>query len=294
MAWIETHQALRDHPKVSDLAALMNWERYATIGRLLTFWWWCVDYAEDGDLRRHNDVRIGAAVGLNDVDARQNDENPTNSTKFVSAMIKAGFIDKKPYRRVHDWWDYIGNYLQSKYKRTPEKWQKVRSLYLSCTGYNTGAVRVTQPDTNLPTYQPNNQPTKLTNPPTEQPHQTLINRFLDLKAVDRSHKEAVTEAYKRYSRVAVSLLKQAGGIEPALAALERGAKQFDAKNLTWTLDTIAKHLPNLTKEAPDDGRGLAHSQRSLAAQTRRAPSGTEQDRAERHRQLDALTESVDA
>lgn len=121
MAWIESHQALRDHPKTIDLMALMGWDLDTNIGKLHRFWWWCVDYAEDGDLRKHNDSRLAIAVGLNSNQGKQ----------FVEAMVKSGWIDREPYFRVHDWWDYIGLFLQRKYQRQPEKWQKVRDLYCS-------------------------------------------------------------------------------------------------------------------------------------------------------------------
>lgn len=98
---------------------MMHWDIDISIGKIHRFWWWCVDYAEDGDLRRHNDMRIGNAVGL----------NGEHSQLFVESMCKAGFIDREPYFRVHDWWDYFGKFLQVKYKHSPEKWQKIKDLY---------------------------------------------------------------------------------------------------------------------------------------------------------------------
>lgn len=121
MAWIEAHQKLKDHPKVLDLMNTMQWDVDQTIGKLFRFWWWCVDYAEDGDLGKHNDARIAASVGLNGVYGKE----------FVEAMVQSGWIDRDPYFRVHDWWDCIGKYLQIKYKQHPEKWRKVQELYLN-------------------------------------------------------------------------------------------------------------------------------------------------------------------
>jgi hypothetical protein len=123
MAWIESHQNLENHPKRIDLSALMGWDIDSTIGRLHRFWWWCVDYAEDGDLRKHNDARLGGSVGL----------NGETATAFVQAMVTAGWLDREPYFRVHDWWDYIGRFLQLKYKRTPGKWIRVRNAYIEDT-----------------------------------------------------------------------------------------------------------------------------------------------------------------
>jgi hypothetical protein len=127
MAWLEAHSDLESHYKTLDLMADMGWDLDTTIGKLFRFWWWCQKYAEDGDLRRHNDERLGGAVGLN------RDE----SKKFVEAMLRACWLEREPYFRVHDWWQYIGPWLRSKYKRQPKKWEAVRDMYGLCTGYVT-------------------------------------------------------------------------------------------------------------------------------------------------------------
>ena len=119
MAGLEAHADLLEHPKVLNLAGLIGWDVDTTIGKLLRFWWWCQRYCEDGDLRRYNDETLGRAVGLNGEAA----------TGFVRAMASAGWLDRKPYFRVHDWWNYIGRFLQGKYKQTPARWRRVRDLY---------------------------------------------------------------------------------------------------------------------------------------------------------------------
>lgn len=125
MAWIESHQDLERHPKTLNLMSMMGWSVNETIGILHRFWWWCVDYAEDGDLRKYNDSTIASVVGLNSDMAK----------KFIDSMVScggenvSGFIEREPYFRIHDWWDYIGKFLQIKYKQTPERWEKVRKLY---------------------------------------------------------------------------------------------------------------------------------------------------------------------
>lgn len=143
MAWIESHQALANHPKVADLMAGMDWDLDTSLGKLHRFWWWCVDYAEDGDLRRHNDNRIGRAVGLN---------SSEDCSRFVRAMVESCWIDRMPYFRVHDWWDYIGLFLQRKYgEKNKPRWERVKLLY-------TGSTEVVQ-RLSQPTNQPN-QPTE--------------------------------------------------------------------------------------------------------------------------------------
>lgn len=172
MAWIESHQSLRDHPKVFDLMRLMGWDLDSTLGKLHRFWWWCVDYAEDGDLRKHNDARIGAAAGL----------SGEASKKFVQAMVEARWLDRKPYFRVHEWWSYIGRFLQVKYKRKAKKWKRVRDLY-----EGGSRNRSKNGSGNRKPYQPN-QP--------DQPnhsHQTLPT--FEAAVADAEFKEQLKKAY---------------------------------------------------------------------------------------------------
>lgn len=143
MAWIESHQELERHPKRISLGSLMGWDKYQTIGRLHAFWWWCVDYSLDGDLSRFNDSQIAEAVGL----------DPSQSKQFVEAMVESGWIDREPYLRVHDWWDYVGNFLQRKYKSYPSTWKKVKDKYYQTTDKrrsklptNSGAPNLTRPN----------------------------------------------------------------------------------------------------------------------------------------------------
>ncbi len=130
IAWIESHQGLEKHPKTIRLMAAMSWDLDVTLGKLHRFWWWCVDCAPDGDLRKYSNDVMAAAVGL-----------PFSvGMRFVEAMVDAGgrgedgnvlpgFLERKPYFRIHEWWEYFGPFLQVKFKKNPEKWRRIRSLY---------------------------------------------------------------------------------------------------------------------------------------------------------------------
>lgn len=120
MAWIESHQILRYHHKVFDLAERMGWSVRETIGVLHLFWWWVADCAEDGDLRKFNDAALARCVDL----------SGEQSKSFVAAMVAARWLDREPYFRVHDWWTYFGRFLQVKYKSDPHKWMTIRADYL--------------------------------------------------------------------------------------------------------------------------------------------------------------------
>ncbi len=94
----------------------------------------------------------------------------------------------------------------------------------------------------------------------ETPHQVIINRFLELQGTKKEDltNEQVTGAYKRHSRSALALIKESGGLENAITALEWGAAYFDGKSLTWTIDTIAKHLPTFAKCGRSDALARKH------------------------------------
>ena len=139
MAWMESHQSLKNHPKVFDLMHSMGWDLDTTIGKLHRFWWWCVDYAESGDLTKHNNDRLARAVGLN---------GGKEAKKFVEEMIKASWIDTKPYLRVHNWWDYVGKFLQGKYSHNPDVWRRIQKAY-EPYGYHKQTTRKPYIPTNL-------------------------------------------------------------------------------------------------------------------------------------------------
>jgi len=129
--WIKSHKNLRDNPKLFVLMAVMGWGRAEAIGRLHLLWWWCVDHAEDGDLRRFDDMQIAMAVEL-DAD---------RGKMFSEALLKGGFLEREPYFRMHNWWKYAGRYLQSKYKDHPDKWKVIQEKYSCVTDTVTDGVQ---------------------------------------------------------------------------------------------------------------------------------------------------------
>jgi len=120
MAWIESHAALEGHPKLVDLMGATGWDLDTAIGKLHRFWWWCQKYAEDGDLRRHGPARIAGAMGC----------PPSKGKSLLKALTASGWVDKKPYLRVHDWWRYAGPWLRGKYKRNPSVWEEIRGRFV--------------------------------------------------------------------------------------------------------------------------------------------------------------------
>lgn len=138
MAWIESHQQIERHPKTLRLMSLAKIDSNSAVGLLHRFWWWCLDYAQDGDLSKYKIEEIDQFIG-------------PDATK---ALICAGWIDSEPYLRVHDWWDWSGMFWQSKYRHQPEKWKGIRDQYMSMTVSKTGYQTCTPNRPNL-TNQPN-------------------------------------------------------------------------------------------------------------------------------------------
>ena len=132
MPWIESHLEIQNHPKLLDLMNRLSWKKREAIGLLHLLWWWCLAYCPDGNLTRHPKEHLTLALEL----------GPIEGTKVINALIQSGWLDEKPYFRVHDWWNYVGQYLRIKFKNDPAKWKRVQKLYRSgagrCKGYISG------------------------------------------------------------------------------------------------------------------------------------------------------------
>lgn len=249
MAWIESHQAIERHPKTIELLTRMGWDLDTTVGKLHRLWWWCVDYAEDGDLRKHNDARIGAAVGL----------NGEASKRFIEAMVASGWVDRKPYFRIHDWWDHIGLFLQSKYKRYPDKWKRVRGLYQGNRSRNGSSTR--KPN------QPNRtKPTDRT-PPSSSPSA----KILPLEAFNRA---VADEAFKAQMAKAYPLVSLEAEIEKMRTWIRANPNRAKKRWERFAQNWVAK-----AQQEQEQRRGKREQQ--------------EDPRADRAAKLDAITEQVD-
>lgn len=112
MAWIESHQSLGRHPKTRKAARLLSVSRPAVVGHLQYLWWWCLDFAQDGDLGQYDDDEIAEAAEW--------DEDPAT---FIAALTEAGFITAD--RLVHDWDDYAGKLIEQR-KANAEKQKRWR------------------------------------------------------------------------------------------------------------------------------------------------------------------------
>lgn len=100
MAYVQVQQSVVTHRKTLRLARLLGMDRYATLGRLVALWSWCLDNALDGSL---GDVEPDI---LADVMAWEG-----KPAELVEALLSAGFLDLDPADatlRVHDWYEHMG------------------------------------------------------------------------------------------------------------------------------------------------------------------------------------------
>ncbi len=121
MPWIACDVTLPREPKTLVLAAAMGWTANETVGFLLRLWGWCLDFAPDGDLSKFTHDLIADGIGLPAVDG----------DRLISALVKSGWVDEKPYLRMHDWWSLVGLFLRGRYRHEPYHWKRVQHAYTS-------------------------------------------------------------------------------------------------------------------------------------------------------------------
>lgn len=141
MAWIESHQSLRDHPKKDRLAELLfsgsvpnDVADFAAAGLLHYLWYWALDYAQDGDLSKFTDRQIAKGCRWNG-----------DAMLLTTALIEAGFVDAD--RAIHGWDEYAGRLIarREEAKARTQRWRsKSRDAHV------THSVPPTVP-TDLPT-----------------------------------------------------------------------------------------------------------------------------------------------
>lgn len=140
------------------------------MGHLTALWHTALEQQENGDLSGWTNPMIADFS-----------DYPGDAPQFVKLLRKHGWLDSD--MKLHDWWQYAGPYLRSKYKRNPEKWELVRNRY----------VTVTQPDT-----EPNR--TDLTKP--TKPTEPLDERTVDLSDELKRKTAEVAEKKARWKREA--------------------------------------------------------------------------------------------
>ena len=125
MAWIESHQELFNHPKTKRLMRSLGISLVEAIGHLHIFWWWALEYAEDGDVSPFSPQDIADAAMWNK-DASSTFSMPERDASqtytFYEAMLDSGFFEKKGERiLIHDWMEYAGKLVKKRRQNRDSK-----------------------------------------------------------------------------------------------------------------------------------------------------------------------------
>ena len=166
MAWIESHQTLGSHPKLLRLSRMLSVSDVQAVGHLHYLWWWCLDYAQGGDVSRYEAPELATAAHW--------DGDPA---EFVAALERAGFLDKAG--TLHDWYDYAGKLIERREKNR-ERMRQARNADTENTcraraGHVQGTCGATVPNPTIPNHQGgvggNEQPVENVALPVENPNE---------------------------------------------------------------------------------------------------------------------------
>ena len=116
MPWIESHTILGRHKKVFETARSLRIRPVYLIGHLHLLWHAALEQAESGDLTDWSDELIAEVSSW-----------PADAPTFVRRLLDHGWLDDT--RRLHDWLDYAGRYLISKYKGTPAGRERLKEIW---------------------------------------------------------------------------------------------------------------------------------------------------------------------
>ena len=141
MPWIDSHTVLIRHRKLIALANDLRLKPVYALGHLHALWYAAIEQQEDGDLSVWTDTFIAVQSHFSG-----------SAPQWVSLLRKHRWLDGK---LVHDWLDYAGPYLKSKYhssnqQRLVEIWAKHGRIYRPPKG---DPPRLDNPD-NLPKKPP--------------------------------------------------------------------------------------------------------------------------------------------
>ena len=118
MPWIKIRDTFHIDPKIIPLSQVMGWSDYHTKGFLIHFWDWALKHCDNGDISSYKPSVIGRCFGLDE------DE----SQKLIEAMAEIGWLDKEPYLRIHNWWNYQKEYLKMKHWKN-DGWRDTQKAY---------------------------------------------------------------------------------------------------------------------------------------------------------------------
>jgi len=124
MAWIRLYTNITRNPKTRRFARLLKISNAQAIGHLVTLWSNVLEVCDTGELTKYDNQAIA------DLADWQGDP-----AVFKYALLKSNWVDQRGTGRnrrqfIHDWYDHVDRYLITKYRKYPEKWEKVKAILL--------------------------------------------------------------------------------------------------------------------------------------------------------------------
>ena len=242
MAWIESHQELWRHPKTKKLARLLAVSVPTAIGHLHGIWYWALDFAQDGDLRRYDPEEIA--------DAALWEGEPV---RFIEALVAAGYLDQTDNGlTIHDWYDYAGRLIEQREARREQdrvrkQRQRERKKVEAHDGHGevTEESRVTPGNVTLLPYPTKPNQTEQDNTETTTPLPPLTR---GVTAAPKSLVEArFLEFWKAYPKKTGKqyALKAWNKIKPTAELHERIMQAVDAQKRSdqWRREN-GRYIPN--------------------------------------------------
>lgn len=211
-AWIESHQTLREHPKIYKLMDLLQISRAEVIGHLHMLWWWAIDYAPRGNLAEFGSQSLAKAADW------QKDPD-----EFVKALQDSGFLtDGESGLEVHDWLDYCGELIKKRLLRESERRRKLAEIGRQ---FPPKAAYRTVPNRTEPKEKDKKKPEPVDNPKEE------LKTIFDLAAVlaDGNH--------DRFTDIKNWIGKT---IREAQAGVDRGKPEFTRKIILRSIQALKK------------------------------------------------------
>lgn len=296
MAFIETHQSLRDHRKILTMATELDMPEAHVAGHCVFLWLWSIDNAEDGILPA-SERMIERAAGWYGTPGQ-----------LVAAMVNASMLDRMEdgSLRIHDWMDYAGRLIEKRHENAA-RMREARAAKASGTS-NKRATHVqrtsparagatqqytttqytTEAEENVPTERGASAPLAQDTLPVDKPatngHKSSLPERRDSDTTDRAYWERILKEAPANQRTAllVRLAHEKIGADDtpggsSYARLGKMAKDYHGAGLvaTWILQAATEHIAG---DPLDYLTVLAKKQTNRASQNGRTRAATPANR----------------
>lgn len=113
--WIEIHDNLPDHKKITDLAADLKADKDLVVGKIVRLWLWSLTNRPDGNF------------GANDVQTiAEKMRWSKGAQRLVDALVKNRLLDRTPDGyHIHDWEEHVISLLEKEDKRKQKTRERV-------------------------------------------------------------------------------------------------------------------------------------------------------------------------